>query len=243
MKNQYFGDINDYRKYGLMRVLAGRSRLTLGICWLLTEDDEHGDGELRAYLSKPSRWRHYDPELYESLQRLVTSDVRRDVRLAREWTLIPNAMYFETVVQDNLARRDAYFDAAWEALRSCDLVFFDPDNGIEIESIPRGRAGSAQYVYWRELQEAYRRGQSLLIYQHFPRVNRERFVPFIANRLAEEIGSSHVAGFQTPYMAFLLVQQARHVSALAGAVSELEARWSGQIKVWRPNGSGDPTSR
>ena len=55
MKNQYFGDINDYRKYGLMRVLAQRSSLALGICWLITEDDEHGDGELRAYLSNPSR--------------------------------------------------------------------------------------------------------------------------------------------------------------------------------------------
>src|SRR5712691_2688879 len=128
MKNQYFGDINDYRKYGLLRVLANHSRLAAGICWLLTEDDRHGDGELRAYLSRPSRWRHYDPELFDNLQRLVTSDVRRDVRLTREWALIPNATYFETLVRDNLASRDAYFDAVWDALRSCDLIFFDPDN-------------------------------------------------------------------------------------------------------------------
>ena len=231
MKNQYFGDINDYRKYGLLRVLAERSGLSIGMCWLLTQDDGGGDGEIRAYLSKASRWRHYDPELYEKLQRLLKSNVRRGVRLTQEWTLIPNATYFETVLHDSVADRDAYFDAAWEALGPCDLVFFDPDNGIEIDGVQRGRTGSAKYVYWRELQETYTKGHSILIYQHFPRVNHERFVPFIATRLAEELGSPHVAGFQTPQVAFLLVQQPRHVDALAGAVSEVGARWGSQIDV------------
>ena len=78
MKNQYFGDINDYRKYGLLRVLSEVSGLSIGMCWLLTQDDGDGDGEIRAYLSKTSRWRHYDPELYERLQRLLKSGVECD---------------------------------------------------------------------------------------------------------------------------------------------------------------------
>jgi hypothetical protein len=37
MKNQHFGDVNDYRRYGLLRTLRGTS--CLSIDWLLTKDD------------------------------------------------------------------------------------------------------------------------------------------------------------------------------------------------------------
>lgn len=39
MKNQYFGDINDYRKYGLIRLLTGAGKLKTTVCWMLTPDD------------------------------------------------------------------------------------------------------------------------------------------------------------------------------------------------------------
>jgi hypothetical protein len=39
MKNQYFGDINDYRKYGLLRILSDEGSMRTGVCWMLTRDD------------------------------------------------------------------------------------------------------------------------------------------------------------------------------------------------------------
>ena len=44
MKNQYFGDVNDYRKYGLLRVFANQAAFNIGVCWMLTPDDERRDG-------------------------------------------------------------------------------------------------------------------------------------------------------------------------------------------------------
>jgi len=44
MKNHYFGDVNDYRKYGLIRALTGQGTLNSMICWMLTEDDDRADG-------------------------------------------------------------------------------------------------------------------------------------------------------------------------------------------------------
>jgi hypothetical protein len=44
MKNQYFGDINDYRKYGLLRGLSNRGEIRTAVCWMLTTDDGRGDG-------------------------------------------------------------------------------------------------------------------------------------------------------------------------------------------------------
>ena len=39
MKNQYFGDVNDYRKYGLLRALQGEGSLSTLVAWMLTPDD------------------------------------------------------------------------------------------------------------------------------------------------------------------------------------------------------------
>lgn len=65
MKNQYFGDIGDYGKYGLLRCLAGQG-LSITVNWYLTPDDTSNDGSIRGYLSK-EKDRRYDPELYDAL--------------------------------------------------------------------------------------------------------------------------------------------------------------------------------
>jgi hypothetical protein len=52
MKDQYFGDVNDFRKYGLLRVLVGTDHLRLGVCWMLTRPDSRTDGGLLAYLGE-----------------------------------------------------------------------------------------------------------------------------------------------------------------------------------------------
>jgi hypothetical protein len=240
MKNQYFGDVNDFRKYGLLRTLQRVAGLAVGVCWFLTVDDGAGDGELRNYLNRPGRWRHYDPELYDKLQRLLGSETQRSVSRASEWELIPGAFYFDAVLRDHRLARAGYFEAARHLFRNSDLVFVDPDNGIEVPSTKLGASGSSKYVYWTELQAMYADGQSILVYQHFPRVVRERFVPFIAGRLSEELHSSTVVAFSTAHVVFFLVQQPKHAAALAKAVREVERQWLGQIEVWPLRSAGQP---
>jgi len=231
MKNQYFGDVNDYRKYGLLRILARRSGLSIGVCWLLTPDDGGTDGELRRYLKDPQRWRQYDPELYDQLRSLLEPGVPRTVQLAKEWALIPGTSYFEALLEDDSTQRDAYFVAAWTALRTCELLFVDPDNGIEVQSTRRGARGSAKYLYWQELRQAYANGRSVLVYQQFPHVQREPFVPFLAGRIAEELQGAQVIGFETSQVAFFLLAQPGHVAVLRSAAQDAASTWRGQISL------------
>lgn len=81
MKDQYFGDVNDFVKYGVLRTLQRTAKLSLGICWCLTADDGTGHGELRGYLDEPDRWRKFDRELFENL--LPTGSARAAARIAR----------------------------------------------------------------------------------------------------------------------------------------------------------------
>lgn len=168
--------------------------------------------------------------------------------LAREWELVPGATYFEAFLTDDRTARVAYIHGAQQALAHCDVVFVDPDNGIEVPSTKFGAAGSSKYVFWRELQAIYAAGQSVLIYQHFPRVVRERFVPFLAQRLREELVGSTVTAYSTAYVAFFLVQQPKHASAFLTVAPDVRRQWRSQIEPWpaadagRPNAAMEPTA-
>ncbi len=233
MKHQYFGDINDYRKYGLLRILSQALKLRVGVCWMLTDDDDSTDGECRQYLENPPQWRRYDPTLFDALHDLYISGAKRSVGHAATSDLVPDAVFFDALLTDDNVGRVHYFTEAWKQLAECPLLFFDPDNGIEVPSTRMGTRGSAKYLYWHEIKQSYKRGHSLLIYQHYPRIVREAFVPFLAGRLAETLNAPSVTAFPTSYVVFFLVAQPAHALGIDQAHEKVVAQWPKQIKSWK----------
>ncbi len=176
MKNQYFGDVNDYRKYGLLRALTGPGEISTVICWMLTPDDGGPDGRFTNYLLQPKTWRSFDSNLYDKLRDIVTSQRKRNVNLTVEMELIPSARAYNRVLPDDRNERSRYFKAFWDISEGNDLIFFDPDNGIEVKSMRYGWKGSSKYLYWHEFDRAFKKGFSMLVYQHFPRKKRDSFI-------------------------------------------------------------------
>ena len=66
MKNQYFGDVNDYVKYGLLRCFASEG-FRVGVLWMLTPGDGRPDGRKTKYLSQPEKWKRHDADLFAVL--------------------------------------------------------------------------------------------------------------------------------------------------------------------------------
>lgn len=97
MKNQYFGDINDYRKYGLLRAILAASNLRMLVAWMLTPDDKSTDGQITGYLDDPGKWSRHDPELFGALQHLLAGEAMRRVGLmentpcSRKRSTFPNS--------------------------------------------------------------------------------------------------------------------------------------------------------
>jgi hypothetical protein len=229
LKDQYFGDVNDYRKYGLLRALQAASGLKLGVCWLRTANDSRPDGEFRDYLRTPERFRVHDPALFDALTRLLHSGASRSVELAEAWDLLSGAAYHHDVLGDDALDRLRYFATARERLATCPLLFFDPDNGIEVGSVGYGRKGSAKYVYWRELEDAVRRGHSIVVYQHFRRERRDHFLHRLAGELHRRLGAGRVLAFRTAHVVFFLVARPEHVPLFSSAPDLIQRRWAGQI--------------
>jgi len=225
MKNQYVADINDYRKYGLLRILAGEC--SLGVWWMRTLDDGGGDGQKLAYLADPARWRHHDPALFDGLARIIAGGGRGVARVESSG-LVP-ARFFAEITPDDRAERVEHFARAAGALAGADLVFVDPDNGLEVGSVSYGGRRSGKYLFWHEAAALSARGQSLLIYQHFPRRERSAYLRELGVAMLDRLGVPEAVVFRTPHVAFLLAIQARHADGLRRAARVVRARWAGQI--------------
>jgi hypothetical protein len=231
MKNQYFADINDYRKYGLLRILSGAGQLSISVCWMLTPNDQRTNGNAIAYLSHPSKWRHYDGLLFDALQTCITQQDSREVRWAEEHQLIPAATYFAEALGDRATDRHRYFQGMRQMAAGSDLIFFDPDNGIEVQSVPYGRKNSSKYAYWDELSHTFAAGHSILVYQHFKRVERSAFRAQLAAQFYDQLGVSEIVSFSSAHVLFLLIPREEHRGYLTERCAEISEHWGDQIRV------------
>src|SRR5437763_13247908 len=115
MKNQYYGDINDYRKYGLLRLCIDAG-WRVGECWMLTPDDGGVDGRKTSYLADPRRWRVHDSSLFDALLPVLSSQINRSVICAEEPNLLPGAAFYGEPVPARDAARRVWCDRSLSSL-------------------------------------------------------------------------------------------------------------------------------
>jgi hypothetical protein len=224
MKHQYFGDVSDYFKYGLLRCFTA-SGVLVGVCWMLTLDDQRTDERKTNYLTKPGKWRNHDPKLFDTLAKALGEANGKHLRHAERNLFLPNTRFFGDVVPDGKSERSLWFKNAEAALAGTDLVFFDPDNGIEVPTKPRGRKNSSKYVFWDELSEIWKGGKSLLIFQHFARKKRDEYVSILSQNLAKCAPGASISPIRSPNVLFLLACHEVHRTRVDQALILLRSRW------------------
>ncbi len=228
MKDQYLGDINDYRKYGLLRCFADAGLRTM-LCWMRTADDGGPDGRKRKYLEREGTSRHHDPELFDGLRRLVSQPGSAGVHDICTLGLVPGAVDYAELLEDSGSERDAYFEALHEVLEG-DLAFFDPDNGLEIQSVRRGNRRSSKYVYWSELKRVYDAGLSLVVYQHLPRRPKHQVAAEMVREASRRMPDAEIRCLSAGHVLFLFAIRAEHASQARTAFDGIEQRWSTAIQ-------------
>jgi predicted nucleotidyltransferase len=165
MQDQFVGDVGDFGKYGLLRALTAGT-LRLGVVWYKVADQGGNHGRHTSYLRKPHTYRACDPELFDSLQRLV-EEGKRQVASVKGAGILPAAeVFFEKDVPRGAMARQRWHDAALAATKNCDLVFLDPDKRIAGAAVTRNQGKAIHYAFADEINSYLAREQSVVVYHH-----------------------------------------------------------------------------
>lgn len=235
MQDAYVGDIGDYGKYGMLRQVINAG-LELGVNWYKvnpTKQGKQNDGRFIEYLSIPERYKHYDPELFDQLIKVVIIDQDREISRIEEQGILDSLFYSEPLK----GGRAAWHNKALETLVGADIVFLDPDNGLETERMNRENKATEKHVRWDEVRDYYDRGQSLIIYQHLPQHTKkeqciEQLVTFGDEILnSDEVWILEFPRYTTRFYAFYLREE--HCDKASTVFDQMEKYWQGICAIKR----------
>ena len=178
MQNRYVGDIGDFGKYALLRALVADD-LSLGIVWCLNSLEEgNSDGRLTQYLyNNRFGLAECDPLVFQTLKGVVERE--RTVRAIQESGIFPKSSFFDEeimpgtlasrrpgVFEERVRYRHSWHTGALNKTKEADLVFFDPDNGLNADPGKKRTKRAAKYIFIDEIVPFLLRGQSVIVYQH-----------------------------------------------------------------------------
>ena len=261
MQHRYFGDVGDFGKYGLLRALCGigeESRLKLGIVWYLFPDEFHNeDGKHVGYLRKiDPAFRDCDELLYDKLRSLLFDGSmliggNRHLRSAESFLPEDSVYYTQPLsyapgqsISLRSAARSEWLRGALSATESTDLIFMDPDNGIECSSISRTSAKGPKYAYWTDIDAFVGRGQSVLVYHHLNRSKPhdkqiEEKIAQICQRYPIEVGTCAVTFTRGTSRAYFLIAAAKQKDLLFNRMVRIGAGKWGRHFVSHAHQIGD----
>lgn len=184
MKNQYFGDRNDFFKYDLVLNLIEKIENLKCFTFIpmLTEDDDSDDGALTCYSGNRRK----------ELDNFLKSCIKKSDRKVKNFRLFMSrykhieyhpyrdGKYFSH------AEREQYFHSIHSSILNGSIILIDPDNGFEVKSMRSGTGH--KYLKYSELSTIYARmdyNSLILVYQHIPRVKREIFFTQIGQKICK----------------------------------------------------------
>jgi hypothetical protein len=250
-----------------MTCADGGPALSLGVVWYRVPNEGGKDGKNLGYLDAPpknrdwQRFRQCDEQLYDTLFDIVYDGLypvlqreRRNVQSVQEegrvfppgTAFYPDRLTFDGMPvigaaarEERVRHRDKWTEGAVLKTDGRDVVFVDPDNGIQVPSAEPHHTRGPKYVFFSELKRltATPHPPSLVIYQHMN--HREKVDRQIRRRL-EEIGArldghaSPVAlQFRTSRFFFVVPTKAHRSVLLDRARCLARIPWDGHFKLVR----------
>lgn len=134
---------------------------------------------------------------------------------------IPDAIYHNDMLPRAVVERAAYMAECRAKFTDADLVFFDPDNGIEAPTVKKTHRKALKYVFLDEVAALYGSAKSVLIYQHFPMMKpKQQFVADTLARLRATTPDAAILTFTTAHVVFFLLVHPESPARLAIAAME-----------------------
>ena len=212
MKHQYFGDIHDFKKYTLLNWFINECDKRLLIAWYLTNNDDSDDGKKLEYLKENEFFNNKNigkcyKKLFDFLKKKHT---KKNLEIIENSSKLigKNVGFFKNNL-DECKDRKKWFDELKLAVQNYDIVFADPDNGIKFND-----EASTKHIRLSEIKELWKMEKSLIIYQHFPRFDREVIMAGIIYKLyknLKEIKEPFISVIYSSDIAFIFILEDKYI--------------------------------
>jgi hypothetical protein len=229
MNDKFVGDYKDFLKYGLLESIYEVTKMETLIVWMKTLDKISGKGDI-GYLKKPQKYRNYNEKLFDEINMLV-GDGKRTIEEVQKINTLSKYTFYSEPLNDNIGDREKYFESVYSLAGSFSLIFFDPDNGIEIESCKYGRKESSKFIYWKEIIKIWDMKKDILIYKHFPRM--EKHYPFaleLIDKCNNKLSNVKIMPFVTRDVLFLYLTR-KSEDIITTIKNTLLNRWKNEFKL------------
>jgi len=230
MQNRYTGDASDFSKYLLIRTFVFQTDLKVGLNWCLVEPNKKellkNDGKYTAYLEKEI-YKIIDEELFEYLKKIVLANQRHTKHIESSNILGKDTTYFSQIIPKGTVR----FSWHKESLKKFidrDIIFYDPDNGLEVASCGKMNDKAQKYLFYDEVFRTFEKGKSIVIYQHTNRTKNiqaqiEERKKDLQNCL--ELGAENIQALYSGFgnsKFYLIVLQNEHKEAFSKVIEKLK---------------------
>lgn len=225
MRIRHIGGIGDFGKLALLRHLMQGRRLA--VCSYLTgasdevkDLDKHFD-----YLRRPDEFRHLAPDLFDQLGKFVGGRTVADPLAALQTSrVLGDARLFRHEVPSQASLRPLWAERLVHSVSDANLVFLDPDNGIQ------GKRLTNRHVALAEIAALRLKDRVLIIGHH--QSGRKAEVKYLADQM-KSLGCDVVEIVRLRLVASCLYVILDQDETTAEATATFVRKWGSWAKSYR----------
>ena len=239
MKEQYFVDRRDYFKFSILRHLLEQG-LSCTVCWIMTPNDDTGQGAQTGYLKQRGLWQHHDSAVFDYLREQYRGS--RDIFSIENQHISPIArcrFYWDQFPESSTRKweehftyRRRYFDGCLSKAAGTDLVFLDPDTGPEPNKPVL--TDLDKYVLWDEITRIFYAGHSVMAFGFLrgATTRKETLAAERLNLLRDRLPAAEVAALRTHDLVFYFAAHEMHSDDVRCARKAILEVW-GPERLWQ----------
>jgi hypothetical protein len=226
MRGEHIGGVGDFGKFALLRHLMQGRRLAVCFCLGNANDVEGDRARHFDYLGQPDKFQHLAPELFAQLMQFAESrSAGADPLVAlRSSGVLGNAIVVRHKVPKQTSLRPAWIEMLVNSVSDADLVYLDPESGIQGNRLTTRHIGLAEIA-------ALRLKNRVLIIGH-RQSGRRAEVKYLADRM-KSLGCEVVEIVRLRLVMSHLLVILDQDKTMSEATAVFARRWGNWVKSYR----------
>jgi hypothetical protein len=159
MQARYLGDVHDFLKFALLRHLAKDRQV--GLAWYLTPPTDKVEGNQRGFLASPEFTALDQETAAQCASWSALKPHQRQIATAESWLASFGIRAFHADPVPANGDRARWRKGMLKALAPADVVFLDPDDGLETRS-----GLSPKHAALDDVAALHEAGKDVVLFQH-----------------------------------------------------------------------------